>query len=405
MPRIISVDVLECRGSAYEAGRQLAGRLKALRGIRAQRPAGNVPIEGFDLDDARSALLAHAPNVWEELQGIADGLGLPLDATVAAFSNGRLRYPQRGCSAVLSGGVYGRNYDFTPQRYDRLLVAIQAAGTYASVGFAERYTGRLDGMNDQGLCVGLHYVDDVHWCPGLASPLVVRIVLDQCASTTEAIALLRRLPHGLGFNYSIMDRSGEAAVVEASPAGVAVRQGGALACANHFQSPELDHLNIRNAVPSKRRLPPLEEWAGQALSAERLFGVLNDARSPAFHHGYSAVNGTLHTLVAEPAKGVLTIGIGADAKPCRIDVPAWSQGDALGFDRMRGRLGAKDDKLFRDRDLAGAEFRNVSLAGARFDDINFAGAEISAYCNFKGMRIAGIAVEELFAAHRARRGE
>jgi len=37
---------------------------------------------------------------------------------------------------------------------------------------------------------------------------------------------------------------------------------------------------------------------------------------------------------------------------------------------------------------------------ARFDDINFAGAEITARCNFKEMRIAGVLVEDLFTAYR-----
>ncbi len=51
-------------------------------------------------------------------------------------------------------------------------------------------------------------------------------------------------------------------------------------------------------------------------------------------------------------------------------------------------------------DLAGARFRDVSLAGAHFDDINFAGADITARCNFRGMRIGGVLVDELFAAYR-----
>jgi hypothetical protein len=42
----------------------------------------------------------------------------------------------------------------------------------------------------------------------------------------------------------------------------------------------------------------------------------------------------------------------------------------------------------------------VSLAGAHFDDINFAGADITARCNFRGMRIGGVLVDELFAAYR-----
>ncbi len=55
----------------------------------------------------------------------------------------------------------------------------------------------------------LHYVSESTPRPGLACILIVRIILDQCATTAEAIALLDRLPHGRAFNYSLLDRTGE----------------------------------------------------------------------------------------------------------------------------------------------------------------------------------------------------
>ena len=65
-----------------------------------------------------------------------------------------------------------------------------------------------------------------------------------------------------------------------------------------------------------------------------------------------------------------------------------------------------------DVNLAGASFNNVSLARARFtdidlssaffDDINFANAAIGKNCDFTGMTIAGVAVDDLLAAYRNR---
>jgi uncharacterized protein YjbI with pentapeptide repeats len=65
-----------------------------------------------------------------------------------------------------------------------------------------------------------------------------------------------------------------------------------------------------------------------------------------------------------------------------------------------------------DVNIAGASFNNVNLAQARFTDINLSGsffdnidftdAAIGKNCNFAGMTIAGIAVEELLAAFRSR---
>ena len=401
MTETYEIDVFECRGSPYDVGYGLAKGYRRTRGEDAKRPQGDLRIADFDVEDARRTLADYAPGIWDELHGIADGLEMPFEEAVAAFSNGRLAYPRRGCSAVMTGGLYGRNYDFSRQRYDRALVAVQADGAHASIGFADRYTGRLDGMNERGLCAGLHYVNEEAWKPGLACILVVRIVLDQCASTEDAIALLRRLPHGLGFNYSLIDRDGDAAVVEASPSGIAVRRGAWLACTNHFQSAELQAANRDDSRHSVRRLPPLEDWARTGPDAAALFRAFNDATSPAFHYGPDF--GTLHTIVCEPALGRMTIGIGPDAVLRRIDLPGWARGEALGFDKIEGKMSLADEKTFAGRDLGRARFKDVNLASARFDDINFADAEITANCNFKGMRIAGILVEDLLAAYRRAR--
>ena len=154
------VDVLECRGSSYDVGKQMAeGFLKTSRGRAYGRRRERRPF-AFSLRNAEAALQTWAPNIWEELHGLADGLKIPLERAVAEYSNGRLRYPPRGCSAVMSGGLYGRNYDYDVGHYDRILVAIQPTGVHASIGFSDRFTGRLDGMNEHGLCVGLHQVNN-----------------------------------------------------------------------------------------------------------------------------------------------------------------------------------------------------------------------------------------------------
>ncbi len=337
-------------------------------------------------------------------------------------------------------GLYGRNYDFSPKRYDRLLLTIQPEGVNASIGFSDRFTGRDDGMNEHGLCVGLHYVNEANWQPGLVCILILRILLDQCATTAEAVDLAKRLPHGLGFNYSILDAQGTAAVVEASPAGIVVREGRALACSNHFQSPELQDQNRRNPG-SYRRLPVLEAWLPDELSPEDLFFRLNASGSPVFAHGYTRGGGTLHSFVCDAARRKMLVGVGGDATPAVIDFGAWVAGGALPVEQLKGQLGGRlkprdpsgrllaaangeggeAEKIFMDADLSAAAFRDVSLrdaafenanmagtkftdinlAGARLDNINLAGVEITRNCNFKGMTIAGVSVEELFAAYRA----
>ncbi len=378
----------------------MAAGYRRTRRQRALTPQGDRRIAAFDIEDARRTLLAHAPNIWEELHGLADGLDISLDEAVGRFSNGRLRYPQRGCSAAIGGGLYGRNYDFSPARYDRALVAVQATGSHAHIGFADIYTGRLDGMNEHGLCVGLHFVSQAAPRPGLVCILIVRIVLDRCATTAEAVALLRSLPHGLAYNYSLLDRAGDAAVVEAAPKKVAVHRGAPIACTNHFRSAALASKKPGTRQSSRQRLPPLEAMAAGGLDAEGLYRALNAADSPAFHRAYAHGFGTLHSLVCDPEQGAVLVGIGADCAPFRVDLPAWVKGGGLGRSLLEGRIDTEEGQRFVGRNLAGARFRDVSLAGAHFDDINFAGADITARCNFRGMRIGGVLVDELFAAYR-----
>jgi uncharacterized protein YjbI with pentapeptide repeats len=221
--------------------------------------------------------------------------------------------------------------------------------------------------------------------------------------------MLSRLPHGLAFNYSLLDAGGAAAIVEAAPGGVAVLEGAHLACTNHFRSAELAGANRADSEASRRRLPPLEAWAAAGLDAGALFHALNAADSPAFQRGYAAGFGTLHTLVCAPAEGVATVGIGADAEPRRLDLRAWAAGGPLDLAPLEGELPAPPEHRFAGRDLSGAEFRDVSLKGARFrdvslagasfDDIDFSGAEIGGNCNFTGMTVAGVPLAELFEAH------
>jgi predicted choloylglycine hydrolase len=243
----------------------------------------------------------------------------------------------------MTGDVYGRNYDFRPRHYGARFVLLKARGSHASVGASESLTGRLDGMNEHGLTIGLHRVRISPRFPGLAATLIVRLVLDQCASTAEATALLRRLPHAMQYNYSLLDANGAAAVVEAAAGTVAVRAGEWLACTNHFQSPLLGPLN-RRPTHSRNRLPPLETWAEQQLGAEAMFAAFNHSKSPAFHHGYRRGAGTMHTIVGEPSKKRLLIGIGGDAAALEedmldVDFGRWLDGEDLPITHLAGQLG------------------------------------------------------------------
>lgn len=338
------VDIVQCRGTPYEIGLAQANLYATTAKGKALLRREKHPLPWwFKLDAQKRMFDKFAPALWQEIEGLSDGLGIPMERAANCFGNGLLRPPIGGCSAVMSNGVYGRNYDFKARQYGARLVLIQPAGYFASVGTSEMLTGRLDGMNEHGLCIGLHLIKMRPRFPGLISVLINRIVLDQCATTAEAVALLRRLPHAMQYNYSLLDTNGVAAVVEAAPGAVAVRTGDWLACTNHFQSALLRPLN-RRSRHSEQRLPPLEHWARQKLTAEQTFTALNNSESPAFFHGYQRGAGTLHTLSVEPAKRRMLFGIGGDAAALDedmldIDFTAWTSGHDLPVRQLTGQLG------------------------------------------------------------------
>ena len=75
-----------------------------------------------------------------------------------------------------------------------------------------------------------------------------------------------------------------------------------------------------------------------------MFAALNRSTSPAFHHGYLRGAGTLHTVVAEPVKKRLLIGIGGDAAALEedmldVDFAAWVKGEDLPITHLEGQLG------------------------------------------------------------------
>ena len=335
------VSVVQCRGTPYEVGRAQA-RLFAMtaKGQAFLRNKTRRFPWWFNIAAEQRLFARFAPALWEELAGLADKLGITMDWAAFRFGNDGMRPPTGGCSAAITADVYGRNYDFRPRYYGAQFTLLQARGTYASIGSTHQLTGRLDGMNEHGLMIGLHLVKRSPRFPGLSADLIVRMVLDQCATTTEATARLRQLPHAMQYNYSLLDANGVAAVVEAGAGTFAVRTDAWLACTNHFQSPLLRPLN-RGVMQSQHRLPPLEAWASGDLSAERMFTALNRSTSPVFIHGSFR---TLHTIVGEPAKRRLLIGIGGDAAALEEDMldvnfDRWVAGEDLPISRLQGQLG------------------------------------------------------------------
>lgn len=157
-----------------------------------------------------------SPSILEEIKGLAKGARMNIPNAIRLYSGYDMEFLTMGCTSFVSNGMYVRNYDFSPDFYDSRLVFMKPKDGYASVGFSQQIIGRLDGMNEKGLVVGLHFVNNEERKEGFMATTIVRILLDNCKNVEEAIELIEKIPHAYCYNYSMTDSSGKGVVVEAA---------------------------------------------------------------------------------------------------------------------------------------------------------------------------------------------
>ncbi len=309
-------------GSPYEMGYQHGQVLRPLiDGMvryesRRHTHAAPAPLQ-------QEAVLARvgraAPELLEELRGIADGSGLPFEqllevnlqvlhyCTVIAFTHSD------------SGPLLGKNLDFPVYAYQVLFSAepdeghgmthIGCAGSVASYG----------GINTAGLAMG-HAVVPLDAEPqeaGLPVAFLRRLALQHCATTSQAVELLSwNDAWQQGDNLLFLDKKGEAAVVELAPGMQRVRRPAqdAAWCSNCFVHDDL----ATGSDEAQQRYRYLEEVLSTAQRPLKS-GLVHQLLSS--HDGQAPLcrDSTQLSLVAYPASGRLEV---ADGYPCQVGYAA-----------------------------------------------------------------------------------
>ncbi|MFD3448933.1 C45 family autoproteolytic acyltransferase/hydrolase [Microbacteriaceae bacterium 4G12] len=145
---------------------------------------------------------------------------------------------------------HGKLPCFWNQSKNRCFSLLQPENTFASAGYNLQVIGQHDGVNSQGLVLGLHFVSNNDYTKGLSAWTSIRMILDTCSILEDAIHMLQEIPHSPCYNFSIGDGRGNIAVVEASPEKVMARRGESLlSCVNHFQIKDLETKNRTSIIP------------------------------------------------------------------------------------------------------------------------------------------------------------
>ena len=329
------VRIVELSGDYYQFGLEQGHELSSLP-ISEQLNQLMALTINSNSQKAHEILKNVSPNLLDELKGLAEGLNIPLDTTIKLFSGYDVVFPEMGCTTLVNEGYYVRNYDFSPEMYDARLVFTKPIDGYASVGFSQQVIGRLDGMNEKGLVVGLHFVNNEHRKEGFIATSIVRMLLEQCANIEEAINFITKIPHGYCYNFSITDPSGRSTIVEASPQQQIVNYTNPLLCTNHFESEVLRGKNRPEIQSSVKRKESLRFILSNGLSPMSAYHHFNNGSSPLFFKFYKEYFGTLHTVVYSPKDLSMIIGVGENCKPMMLSLKEYLNGTIILPESIKG---------------------------------------------------------------------
>ncbi|WP_461178344.1 C45 family autoproteolytic acyltransferase/hydolase [Virgibacillus ainsalahensis] len=295
--------------------------------------------ERFNIDNANKIFSEFAPHLLDEISGLADALEISIEKATSLFSGYGVPMIQgMGCSSVVNQRYAVRNYDFSPEIYDQRLVLIQPKESFASVGHSLHIIGRHEGVNEKGLFISFHFVSKEKPKEGLTASMVVRIVLDSCQRTEEAIKLLKQLPHSWSYNFSIGDSHGETAIVEISPYEIKVRESkGTLMCTNHYQHKDLINKNKEDYTDSNKRISYLEKKNFNELSGKEVFDWFKSSDSVMFYKDYNGLFGTLHTFAYIFDTDIVLTSL-PNGQTLEIDWKEWIEGINIKSTLIRGSL-------------------------------------------------------------------
>ena len=256
------------------------------------------------LGECRRALVQHLPELvptWERLCRLTG------DDPVAARMLSMWGPPAFavGCSQVLIPGEQPtliRNYDYDQALFEGVIASTNYSGHRRVLGTSDMLWGLLDGMNEDGLAISLTFGGRPGGGEGFGIPIVMRYLLETCATVEQGVSALRRIPVAQSYNVAMVDTTGSHATVFVAPEQPAVVSR-LEATTNHRLS-RVEHPATAARFNSVGRLTRLEQLRGDDASGERLVAAM--LQPPLRNNQFDVGFGTLYTAKYEPAAATAT---------------------------------------------------------------------------------------------------
>ena len=243
----------------------------------------------------------HAPFLWEELDGMARGSGLPISRLLILQARAEVMRANRPaappppeCTTFgvtghrTAGGatLIGQNVDLVPF-VEEFGVVIRQYPKDAPAALLYTTAGLLghNGLNEAGVGVCANFVDDPDgWGDGLPRYLLSRLALRE-ASAEAACAAALAPPRAASRNLLIADDRGTIVDVEALRRRAAILRArdGLLVHANHLEAAEFQGCEkpSENSLARRARLAALFEAARAPRDRRRHPGLLPRPRERA----------------------------------------------------------------------------------------------------------------------------
>jgi isopenicillin-N N-acyltransferase-like protein len=304
--------LIEIEGQAYERGRQYGARAAVEIG---QNVAAYLRLIEFHGGLGQEAALraarafgpivkAYAPDLLEEMRGIADGADCDLVDVLLINARSELMGKMGECTALAAEpeasadgqALLGQNWDwYRAVEPDPVLLRIRQPGRPEILTLAEAGQVAKVGMNSAGLGVCLNFLEHADRGQGVPVHVILRQMLG-CATLGGAIHEAYRCSRGGASNILLAHAEGEILDLELTAAGAdfCYATDGWLVHANHFESARLRGGDV-GLVTSMSSL-------ARAARARRLMAAARERISP----------DTFRTILADHAYGAYAICRHAD---------------------------------------------------------------------------------------------
>jgi predicted choloylglycine hydrolase len=246
----------------------------------------------------------HMPEIsalWEELCERAGGGDM--EARFLSFY-----CPPRylaGCSQAIWPGdepLLVRNYDYDPNAFDAVVLKTKWNGR-GVIGTSDGLFGLVDGVNDAGLAVSLTFGGRQEVGEGFGVPLILRYILQTCATTKEAGEVLERVPCHMSYNVTVLDGKRRYLTAYLTPDRPAVLTRAAVAT-NHQERIEWSsHARFTATVERERYL--LQRLTLHPETQAKFIRAF--LRPPLYSTAFASGFGTLYTAAYRPRQKALEL--------------------------------------------------------------------------------------------------